>query len=102
MLNFLSLGYMLEAGGRVSRSGRIRDGFIGVRVAARLGGIVLMTWLAVIPIRLLADWAHAATIIDPDGRAAGARDWGFPALLVGVVVLSGAARWRVARRRVRP
>ena len=37
-----------------------------------------------------------------DGRAAGARDWGFPALLVGVVVLSGAARWRVARRRVRP
>jgi len=36
------------------------------------------------------------------GRAAGARDWGFPALLVGVVVLSGAARWRVARRRGRP
>ena len=36
------------------------------------------------------------------GRSAGARDWGFPALLVGVVVLSGAARWRVARRRVRP
>jgi copper resistance protein C len=37
-----------------------------------------------------------------DGPAAGARDWGFPALLVGVVVLSGAARWRVARRRVLP
>lgn len=36
------------------------------------------------------------------GRSAGARNWGFPALLVGVVVLSGAARWRVARRRVRP
>ena len=36
------------------------------------------------------------------GRAAGARDWGFPALLVGVLVLTGSARWRVARRRVRP
>ena len=36
------------------------------------------------------------------GRSADARNWGFPALLVGVVVLSGAARWRVARRRVRP
>jgi hypothetical protein len=35
------------------------------------------------------------------GRAAGARDWGFPGLLVGALVLSGAARWRVARRRVR-
>ena len=35
-------------------------------------------------------------------RAAGARDWEFPALLVGAVVLSGAARWRLARRRVRP
>ena len=34
------------------------------------------------------------------GRSAGARNWGFPALLGGVVVLSGAARWRVARRRV--
>jgi copper resistance protein C len=35
------------------------------------------------------------------GRAAGARDRGFPALLVAALVLSGAARWRVARRRGR-
>jgi methionine-rich copper-binding protein CopC len=35
------------------------------------------------------------------GRAAVVRDWGFPGLLVGALVLSGAARWQVARRRVR-
>jgi len=49
-----------------------------------------------------APGAPASVEAAADGRAAGARDWGFPALLVGVVVLSGAARWRVARRRVRP
>ena len=37
---FLSLGYLLEASGRVARSGRLRDGWIGVRRAARVGGIV--------------------------------------------------------------
>src|SRR5262245_23406215 len=31
VLQFLSLGYLLEAGARVARSGRLRDGFIGVR-----------------------------------------------------------------------
>lgn len=35
------------------------------------------------------------------GRAAGTRHWGFPALLVGVVVLSASARWRLARREAR-
>ena len=36
------------------------------------------------------------------GRTTGARYWGFPALLVGVLVLSASARWRLARRTVRP
>src|SRR5829696_6838700 len=41
VFQFLSLGYLLEATGRVARSGRLRDGFIGVRTVARIGGIVL-------------------------------------------------------------
>src|SRR5205809_278239 len=28
IVNFLSLGYLLEASGRVAKSGRLRDGFI--------------------------------------------------------------------------
>src|SRR5262245_10938793 len=39
LLQFLSLGYLLEVGGRVGRSGRLRDGFIGARPAARIGSI---------------------------------------------------------------
>ena len=35
VLNFLSLGYLLESSARVARSGRLRDGFIGVRLAGR-------------------------------------------------------------------
>jgi hypothetical protein len=68
VLQFLSLGYLLEAGGRVARSGRLRDGFIGVRIAARLGGIVMATWLFLLPVRILSDMAHSAQIIDPGGK----------------------------------
>src|SRR5262245_1880968 len=68
VLQFLSLGYLLEAGGRVARSGRLRDGFIGVRIAARLGGIVMACWLFLLPVRMLSDMAHSAQIIDPGGK----------------------------------
>src|SRR5438045_7866522 len=34
ILQFLTLGYLLEAGGRVARTGKLRNGFIGVRIAA--------------------------------------------------------------------
>jgi hypothetical protein len=70
IMQFLSLGYLLESGGRVARSGRLRDGFIGVRLAARLGGIVLGCWLILLPVRFLSDLAYSAQIIDPDGRKA--------------------------------
>src|SRR5262249_21138849 len=51
VLQFLSLGYLLEAGGRVARSGRLRDGFIGVRWAALVGFLVLGGWLVLLPVR---------------------------------------------------
>lgn len=70
VLQFLSLGYLLEAGGRVARTGRFRDGFIGVRLAARLGGIVVSTWLFLLPVRLVAGFAETAAVIDPGGPAA--------------------------------
>ncbi|MGH7223057.1 MAG: hypothetical protein ACRELF_07505, partial [Gemmataceae bacterium] len=70
LLQFLSLGYLLEAGGRVARTGRLRDGFIGVRRAAQLGGLVLGCWLMLLPARFVADLAYSAQIIDPGGRVA--------------------------------
>jgi hypothetical protein len=72
VLQFLSLGYLLEAGGRVARTGRLRDGFVGVRLAARLGGIVLGCWLILLPLRFVSDLAYSAQIIDPGGRTAAA------------------------------
>jgi len=80
VLQFLSLGYLLEAGGRIARTGRLRDGFVGVRLAARLGGVVVGSWLVLLPVRFLSDLAWSAGIIDPGGRVA-AR-WRLALLLV--------------------
>jgi hypothetical protein len=65
IVQFLSLGYLLEAAGRIGRSGRLRDAFPGVRVAARLGGIVLgsLPWLTAWG--YLGDVLIDAQLIDP-------------------------------------
>ncbi|MGE3808815.1 MAG: hypothetical protein AB7K24_29470, partial [Gemmataceae bacterium] len=54
ILGFISLGYLLEAGGRVARSGRIRDGFFGMRPAARAGSIVIGSYVMLLPLRLVS------------------------------------------------
>jgi hypothetical protein len=70
---FLALGYVLEASGRVARSGRIHDGFIGIRSAARFGGIALAGFLLWLPLYGMSLMAESARIIDPNGRIA--RQW---------------------------
>jgi hypothetical protein len=70
VLQFASLGYLLEASGRIARSGRLWDGLIGVRLASRAGSIVLGIWLMLLPLRLVASLADSARIIDPDGTVA--------------------------------
>jgi hypothetical protein len=94
VLQFLSLGYLLESSARVARSGRLRDGFVGVRRAARIGGIAAGIWLATVPAWLVGTMARSAELIDSGSRAA--RGW--KAALVVVVgltvfhVLSACAR----------
>jgi hypothetical protein len=89
VLQFLSLGYLLEAGGRVARTGKLREGFIGVRLAARLGGIVAACWLFLLPLRIASQMARAAQVIDPGGAAA--RGW-----RVGLFVLIGLTALHLA------
>ncbi len=89
VLQFLSLGYLLEAGGRVARTGRLRDGFIGVRLAARLGGMFFVSWLASFPILLVASMVHSADVIDPGNRAATL--W-----RIGLYVLIGVTFFHIA------
>jgi hypothetical protein len=73
ILQFLSLGYLLEASARVARTGHLRSGLIGVRTAARAGGVVLGIWLMLLPLRLVSSLWLSAQLIEPDGGIA--RGW---------------------------
>jgi hypothetical protein len=70
ILQFLSLGYLLEASGRIARTGRFRAGFVGFKEAARAGSMVLGTWLLLWPLRFLADFWYSAQLVAPDGQPA--------------------------------
>src|SRR5262249_11765650 len=70
LAQFLTLGYLLEVGGRVARTGRLRDGFVGVRKAARVGSLVLGTAIMLAPLYFVSAMAVSAQLIDPGGPAA--------------------------------
>jgi hypothetical protein len=69
VVNFLALGYLLEVEGRLGRSGKLRDAFPLIAVAPRLGSIALGIWAWIIPLRLLANVAADARLIDPGSRS---------------------------------
>jgi hypothetical protein len=96
---FLALGYLLEASGRVARSGRLRDGFIGVRAAAKFGGIACALFLMWLPLWFMSVEAEAARIIDPNGRVASQWEVALTALAVLFTLHATAAL--VAGGRVR-
>jgi hypothetical protein len=68
---FLSMGYFLESSARVAQSGRLRDGIIGVRRAARVGGLIAGAWLSTVPLWLVGSYARTADLVDPGGKIAG-------------------------------
>jgi hypothetical protein len=86
---FLSLGYFLESSARVARTGRLRDGLIGVRRAARAGGLALGILLSLIPFWLASSYAHSAELIDPGGVVA--QRW-----RVGLAVVSALSFVQIA------
>jgi hypothetical protein len=69
LTQFLTLGYLLEAAGRIGRTGRLEQAFPGIRQAARVGGMVLGGWLVVWPLRYAMDVLVDSTLIDPDSPA---------------------------------
>jgi hypothetical protein len=77
---FLALGYLLEVSGRVARSGRLRDGFVGVRRAARFGGIAVAVFVLWLPLYFVSIQAEATRIIDPTGPNARAAEIGLSVL----------------------
>lgn len=70
ILNFVALGYMLEAEGSVARTGRLRSANPLFRLAPRVGSIALGIFLWLIPLQVVASRMADAAIIDPTGAAA--------------------------------
>ena len=85
VIQVVTLGYFLESSARVARTGRLRDGIIGVRPAARIGCLAAAIWLALIPAWLVGSYARAAQLIDPGGP--GARYWRIGQLVVTLISL---------------
>jgi len=63
VLQFLSLGYMLEEIARVARCGRLRDGLFGLDVARKLGTIFVCSWLILLPMRIVRHLARSSQLI---------------------------------------
>jgi len=72
-LGLFALGLMLEAEGRVYRTGRLLDAVPCPVILPRLGGIVLGTWIWLAVVWLVVHVAADAAIVDPGGTAA--RGW---------------------------
>ncbi len=96
LLQFVSLGYLLEAGSRVARSGRWRDGFPGVRLAARLATIGIAGWMLLLPVRAVADLQYSAQLLG-NSQHAGQLWLMLAGLLIAVLVHFLSACWRGGR-----
>ena len=90
-LQFLSVGYLLESGGRVARTGSLRTGFIGIRKAARAGSLILGALLVMLPLWLAKSLRTSSIWIDPESPAT--LGWTIAVWTIGILtvwVIAGA------------
>ena len=86
VVNVLALGYLLDAEGRVARTGKLRYAMPLLPLAPKLGGIALGMWCWWWVVRLVSDAASDAALIAPgSGVAIGWRIF-LTALTVGVSI----------------
>jgi hypothetical protein len=84
LLNFLSLGYLIHASGRVAATGKLRAGFVGVRKASRLGSFIIGAWLISLPAQIVSSLWKDAELVAPDSTTA----QGWRAALIALTVLT--------------
>ncbi len=85
LVQFISLGYLVEVSGRALRERDAWRGGIGLQQSARLGKVAALIGLWSLPIMLLQEFAFSAMLIEPDGPSA--RRWR-AALIVCTVVIA--------------
>lgn len=88
ILNFLSFGYLLEVSGRIAKSGRLRDGFIGVRKASVFASAALGIWLTLFPMRFVASMWRDAELMS--GGTPVAEGW-----RIGLMVITLFTAWHI-------
>jgi hypothetical protein len=93
LAQFVSLGYLLECSGRVARSGRPRDGFVGLHKAAGLGIFVAGAWVLLLPVRFVSSMAARARLIEPGGLAD--RGWSLGLWFMVLLTIAALALWLI-------
>lgn len=94
IVNFIAFGYLLEVEARVARTGKLRNAFLLLDVAPRIGSIALGVWLWLVPLRYLGLLRNDAYWLDPDGPASRRLEFFVPlaAVLVGTHLCLALAR----------
>jgi hypothetical protein len=86
VVNFLALGYLLEAEGRVARTGQLRHAVPLLALAPKLGSIAAGLWFWGWIVRLVADAASDARLIAPGSLTDTAWQIGLLIFSVGVAL----------------
>ncbi len=84
LVNFLALGFLLEAEGRVARTGKFRYAVPLLALAPRLGSILLGCWGWLLIVRLVADAATDAATIAPGSNVAAGWELALNVVSIGV------------------
>jgi hypothetical protein len=104
VVNLWVLGYLLEAEGRVARTGRLHNGIPLLGLAPRLGGVVLGVGFWLLPLLFIGSYAADARLIDPQGAVAvgWSKAGGVLTVLVALHLLLAVARGGTPGCFVRP
>jgi len=67
IINLISLGYLVQMGANISKTGTLKNGLIGVKRSAIFGRIIFGAWLCLLPSKFLLELKIAAELTDPSG-----------------------------------
>jgi hypothetical protein len=75
IIQFVTLGYLLEISRRIVEHQKIRAGFWGIQAATRAGGVILGTYLIWLPAYFMSSYYVDATIMFPGSERADQYGW---------------------------